>query len=175
MRQYDLLLRCSSARLVWGFRVSAFAFFYSGGALLNSRVRNHARVQDRSSFGNSPFKSKFCCLGFGTSLLLRKNSCMLSCLTAFCIIRAFPPHLHPLFSSFPIWPICPFCLPFCIPPRFSRFSSLASPRLPFRNSAIFATKITQSKVKPLASESGNFFPRQNCGFSKIALDKLPVT
>lgn len=90
MRQYDLLLRCSSARLVWGFRVSAFAFFYSGGALLDSRVRNHARVQDRSSFGNSPFKSKFCCLGFGTSLLLRKNSCMLSCLTAFCIIRGCP-------------------------------------------------------------------------------------
>ena len=69
VRQCDLLLRCSSARLVWVFLVFAFAFFYSGGALLDSRVRNHTSVQDRSSFGNSPFKSKFCCRGFGTSLL----------------------------------------------------------------------------------------------------------
>ena len=51
----------------------SFAFFYSGGVLLDSRVRNHARVQGRSAFGNSPFKSKFCCRGFGTSLRLRKN------------------------------------------------------------------------------------------------------
>lgn len=42
------------------------------------------------SFGISPFKSKFCCLGFGTSLLLRKNSCILFCLTAFCIICDCP-------------------------------------------------------------------------------------
>lgn len=62
-----------------------------------------------------------------------------------------------------------------LPPLSSRFSSFASSRLPSRNSGIFGTKITQSKVKPLASESGNFFPRENCGFSKIALDKLPVT
>ena len=57
----------------------------------------------------------------------------------------------------------------------SHFSSFGSSRLPSRNSGIFGTKITQSKVKPLASESGNFFPRENCGFSKISLDKLPVT
>ena len=171
VRQYDLLLRCSSARLVWGFRVSAFAFFYSGGALLDSRVRNHASVQGRSAVWNLSFQEEVLALPCCSEKICH----ILFYLTAFCIIRAFPPHLHPLFSSFPIWPICPFCLPFCIPPRFSRFSSLASPGLPFRNSAIFATKITQSKVKPLASESGNFFPRQNCGFSKIALDKLPVT
>lgn len=41
-------------------------------------------------FGISPFKSKFCCLGFGTSLFLRKNSCILFYLTAFCIIRDCP-------------------------------------------------------------------------------------
>lgn len=68
-----------------------------------------------------------------------------------------------------------FYLLFSLPPLSSRFSSLASPRLPSQNSGIFGTKITQSKVKPLASERGNFFPRQNCAFSKIALDKLPVT
>lgn len=42
------------------------------------------------SFGIFPFKSKFYCLGFGTSLLLRKNSCILFYLTAFCIIRDCP-------------------------------------------------------------------------------------
>ena len=167
MRQYDLLLRCSSTRLVLGFLVSAFTFLYSEDAPLGSKVRNHARVQGRSAVWNLSFQEEVLALPCCSEKICH----ILSCLTAFCIIRAFPPHLHPLFSSFPIWPICPFSLP----PRFSRFSSLASPRLPFRNSAIFATKITQSKVKPLASESGNFFPRQNCGFSKIALDKLPVT
>lgn len=129
---------------------------------MDSRVRNHARVQDRSSFGNSPFKSKFCYLGFGTSLLLRKNSCILSYLTAFCIIRIFPPHLYSPFSSFPI---CPFSLH----SLFFRFCSLASPRLPSRNSGIFGTKITQSKVKALVSESGNFFPVKTADFQKLPL------
>lgn len=41
-------------------------------------------------FGISPFKSKFCCRGVGTSLLLRKNSCILFYLTVFCIIRGYP-------------------------------------------------------------------------------------
>ena len=55
---------------VFGF---SFASFYSGGALLDSRVRNHARVQDRSSFGISLFKRKFSYFRLGISLLFRKN------------------------------------------------------------------------------------------------------
>ena len=66
-------------------------------------------------------------------------------------------------------PICPVYWAARLSPSIRPAANLS------RNSGIFGTKITQSKVKPLASESGNFFPRQNCGFSKIALDKLPVT
>jgi len=134
VRQYDLLLRCSSARLVWGFRVSAFAFFYSGGALLDSRVRNHARVQDRSSFGNSPFKSKFCCLGFGTSLLFGKNlshpflsdrilyhSCFSStpASSLFLISHlAYLPFLSSFLYSSPFFPLFLSCFPWSAVPKF---------------------------------------------------------
>ena len=160
---FVLGLRCE--REVYGITVNQVQVLYNLGAQCGSTT----------CFCGADLRAWSC-----TSLLLRKNlshsflfdrilyhSCF-SSTSAFSLFLmsylSFLSFLYLLLS-----------LPFSFPSLSSRFCSFASSRLPSRNSGIFGTKITQSKVKPLASESGNFFPRQNCGFSKIALDKLPVT
>ena len=158
---------CGADLRAWSgvFRFLRLLSFIYGGVLLDSRVRNHARVQDCSSFGISLFKRKFSYFRLGTSLFLRKNLSHLFLSDRILYHSRLSVCLHvcePL-------PICPVHWAAHLSPSIRLAANLS------RNSGIFGTKITQSKVKPLASESGNFFPRQNCGFSKIALDKLPVT
>lgn len=117
---------------VFGF---SFASFYSGGALLDSRVRNHARVQDCSLFGISLFKRKFSYFRWGTSLLLRKNSpypflsdrilyhsrfflhtCIISFLHFLFVFFIFP--LSSSLSSSPLFPLFLFCFLSSTVPKF---------------------------------------------------------
>ena len=103
VRQYDLLLRCSSARLVLGFLVFAFTFLYSEDAPLGSKVRNHARVQGRSAVWNLSFQEEVLAI----TCCSEKICHILFCLTAFCIIRVF---LHTCILSFPHFPFGLFAL-----------------------------------------------------------------
>lgn len=126
---------------------------------MDSRVRNHASVQDCSSFGNSPFKSKFYCLGFGTSLLFRKNLSYPFLFDRILYHSRLPVCLH----------VCEL-LTICLVHWAAHLSPSIRPTANLsRNSGIFGTKITQSKVKALVSESGNFFPVKTADFQKLPL------